>query len=602
MHLFLFVLSLTVCVHAEAKYDDFITKQLVYTDKLNSKDITTQEIQAILQEQKISYSEALEEIMRNKQKYIDNKNVYYNEMFALKRIIKINTHAGHKYAVLRDEVQLKSYEILASQHAMMSEILVALNDSINEDFSKKLHDILTNYRVKNTKVLKKDYKKYLKSEAISSSLKTAKENIKELYKIIDINTDVLNYLERYENRLYKLNKYTDYHLISTVIMIKNSRFSNTVDPFLDNFGLDVVKLLFILILILIIYIIRLILYAILEKSIKRIESMHVYAKDVLDVTKRPIEFLVLIINIHMVIYVYNDFDSVENVTKAFNMSYGFIFTIFVYKIINVIAVIKLANLDRKNTQVKNDVINVGIKILNFIILILGLLIILHFAGANLTAVLSGLGIGGFAVALAAKDYLANFFGTLTILFSDVFSQGDWIEIEGKEGVVVEIGTRVTTLRTFDNALIAIPNAILANKDVKNWNKRSLGRRIKMNLGVKYDSSSSDIKNAVDQIRTMLDKHPHIATENTEYTYHAKSNSKLVSKADAQGIKKTLLVYLDEFSDSSINILVYCFSKSVEWERWLQTKEDVMHQIMEIFEKNNLEFAFPSMSIYNETTK
>jgi len=231
---------------------------------------------------------------------------------------------------------------------------------------------------------------------------------------------------------------------------------------------------------------------------------------------------------------------------------------------------------------------------------MGLLIMLYLAGVNLTAVLSGLGIGGFAVALAAKDSLANFFGTLSILFSDVFSQGDWIVVDGKEGVVVELGLRVTTLRTFDNALIAIPNAMLANNDVKNWNKRELGRRIKMSLGIKYDSKSEDIKNAVNEIREMLDKHPEIATENTKYQYRNIKSTKLVSKDDLQGVKKTLLVYLDEFSDSSINILIYCFTKSTGWNDWLTTKEDVMYKIMEIFEKNNLEFAFPSMSLYNET--
>ena len=109
----------------------------------------------------------------------------------------------------------------------------------------------------------------------------------------------------------------------------------------------------------------------------------------------------------------------------------------------------------------------------------------------------------------------------------------------------------------------------------------------------------DIKNAVEEIREMLSQHPEIATENTEFNYKVRPRGKLVSVADAQGIKKTLFVYLDEFSDSSINILVYCFTKSVNWEDWLQTKEDVMHKIMEIFERNNLEFAFPSLSIYNE---
>ena len=183
----------------------------------------------------------------------------------------------------------------------------------------------------------------------------------------------------------------------------------------------------------------------------------------------------------------------------------------------------------------------------------------------------------------------------------MFSQGDWIAVDGKEGTVVEIGLRVTKLRTFDNALIAIPNAVLANQDVKNWNKRSLGRRIKMHVGVKYDSKRENIQNAIAEIHDMLDKHPGIATKNTEHSY-AKSSKKfraVVSKDDEEGVKKTLLVYLDEFGDSSINILIYCFSKSVRWQEWLEVKQDVMFNIMNILEKNSLEFAFPSISLYHE---
>jgi MscS family membrane protein len=182
---------------------------------------------------------------------------------------------------------------------------------------------------------------------------------------------------------------------------------------------------------------------------------------------------------------------------------------------------------------------------------------------------------------------------------DTFRQGDWIVADGVEGTVVEIGLRVTTVRTFDNALISVPNANLANTDIKNWNKREIGRRIKMSLGVKYDSKSQDIKNAVNEIREMLHSHPGIATENTEINKTTRQSAKMISYDDANGIKKTLLVYLDEFSDSSINILVYCFSRTVNWAEWLELKEDIMHKIMEIFEKNNLEFAFPSMSIYKE---
>jgi MscS family membrane protein len=245
-------------------------------------------------------------------------------------------------------------------------------------------------------------------------------------------------------------------------------------------------------------------------------------------------------------------------------------------------------------------VNVAIKIINFVIFIIGLLLVLHFAGANLTTVLSGLGIGGFAIAFAARETLSNFLGTISILMSDTYSQGDWIVVDGKQGNVVEIGLRVTTLRTFDNALISIPNGIVANKDVKNWNKRTLGRRIKMNIGIKYNSEPENIHVAIEEIREMLLTHPSIASNKSTYEENNRSkNIKLVSKEDELGVKRTLLVYLDEFSDSSINILVYCFAKKTDWAKWLEAKEDVMYKVMEILVKNNLEFAFPSLSLYTE---
>ena len=331
--------------------------------------------------------------------------------------------------------------------------------------------------------------------------------------------------------------------------------------------------------------------------------MQEYTEDILKRTSKTIDIIVIVINLNMVIYVYNDFTSTAFITSFFNILYSLLVTYFVYVVINTVALINLKKFARDTSSVKAELINVGIKIINFFIFLIGFLFILYFAGVNLTALLSGLGIGGFAVAFAAKDTISNFFGTLAILASDAFSQGDWVEINGKEGTVVEIGLRVTTLRTFDNALIAIPNGTFASTEIKNWNKRKLGRRIKMKLGVKYDSKRSDITNAINEIREMLANHPDIATKDTKYEHITKQSgrvAKLVSQDDLEGVKRTLLVYLDEFGDSSINILVYCFSKSVNWEEWLQTKQDVMQKIMIIFENNSLEFAFPSLSIYNES--
>ena len=444
-----------------------------------------------------------------------------------------------------------------------------------------------------------NYDDILKLDEPSKILKQAQNNIINFNALLEINVDTIMYLTIFEKKMYRLNKYANYNLIKPVLFINNMPIAKEINSFINPYGLNIVKIILMILVFAVIYLIRKYLYNKIEAFIYEIESLKKYSKDILNSVRKPLELIIILINIEIVIYIYNDYAGVGDIGKYFNIGYAILLTFVFYKVINIISSIKIHEIKRSEKEVKSEIINVGIKIINFIIMVIGLLIVLHFAGANLTAVLSGLGIGGFAVALAAKDSLANFFGTLSILLSDVFSQGDWIEIDGREGTVVEIGLRVTTLRTFDNAIIAIPNSVLANKDVKNWNKRLLGRRIKMSLGVKYDSKSSDIQNAIKEIREMLDQHSKIATEHTEYTYSQERSAKLVSKDDMQGIKKTLLVYLDEFSDSSINILIYCFSKTVVWSEWLEVKEDVMYKIMEILEKNSLEFAFPSMSLYYE---
>jgi len=538
-------------------------------------------------------------MISNKESFIKKNNLYDSEIFTLNKIIKINKRARNKYAVLRDEVQINSYELLRSQNRMIIEILKALDYADDDNFKTILNDIVTKNQLSIENILNLDYKPYLDLNLQSKTLKKAQKNIKEFYKLLEINIDTLNYLYLFENRMYRLNEYANYNILGAVLFINKLEMVKIINPILESYGLSVFKIILILFLFLFIYFIRKIVYVGLERYLISIKLLKKYSQSILKRVRKPLEMIIILINIDLTIYIYNDFITDEFVVKFFNISYAVLVIWLIYRVLNAIATIKIHDMATADRKIRNGIVNVGIKISNFLIMIVGLLVILKLAGVNLTAVLSGLGIGGIAVALASKDSLSNFFGTISVLLSDIFSQGDWIEVDGKEGVVVEIGLRVTTLRTFDNALIAIPNAILANKEVKNWNKRKLGRRIKMSLGIKYDSKSSDIKNAVDEIRNMLDKHKGIATQNTLFSYDEIHSAKLVSKDDAEGVKKTLLVYLDSFSDSSINILVYCFTKSVDWKEWLKTKEDIMHKIMEIFEKNNLEFAFPSMSLYHE---
>ena len=176
-----------------------------------------------------------------------------------------------------------------------------------------------------------------------------------------------------------------------------------------------------------------------------------------------------------------------------------------------------------------------------------------------------------------------------------FSQGDWIKTSAFEGTVVDIRMRTTRIRTFDNAMITVPNSQIANAHILNWSKRIIGRRIKMSIGITYESKMDDIINLKNDILDMLFSHPMIATNKNIDISRTKA-FEAIKMEDLDGVKNTLLVYIDEFGPSSINILVYCFSRSPVWEDWLDTKEDVIIQIAKLVGKNNCEFAYPTQAI------
>lgn len=224
-------------------------------------------------------------------------------------------------------------------------------------------------------------------------------------------------------------------------------------------------------------------------------------------------------------------------------------------------------------------------------------------GFNVSAILASLGIGGLAVAFALKDMLANFFASVMLLFENSFSQGDWIECNGIEGTVVEIGLRRTIIRTFENALISMPNITLSDKPITNWTRRKMGRRIKFSIGLTYDSPREEIKKVIEEIHAMLLSHPDIATDTqaiefSDYELAFKQN--VVSMEDFLGYKHNLYVGLDELADSSINILIYCYTKSIKKVEYMAAKQNVIFKIMEIVERHSLSFAFPSQSLYVES--
>jgi len=579
------------------KYDPWIEQQMQLIFKtMDDNNITQEQMHHLVEERDKLYNQALEQILLDKSLLKKTSKRYEKEIFTLQKMIAINKRRGNKDAVLRDEVQLKSYRLIQNQNRMIEEIFRELDTEKIDNFSKKMHEIFAEDQHLIESLDDPKYKQILMQKPKNRIMKQAQQNIREFYALKEINADILRYFSDEMNRIYRLNQYTHYNILRPVLYINHQESVQKINQLLKPYGLSVVKLLLIFFVSLVILFVRKVLYGIIESLLLRIKFLERYSKDVYAEIRTPISLLLLIINFQLILFIYNDFSSNEETQKIFNIIYTGFVTYIIFKELNSIARVKMENIHRSNQQVKSELFNLTVKIINFIVIIIGILFALHFAGVNLTAVLSGLGIGGFAVALAARESLSNFFGTLSILMSEVFSQGDWIEADGKEGNVVEIGLRVTTIRTFDNALIAIPNSTLANKEVKNWSKRVIGRRIKMKIGVKYDSKREDLQKAIDEIYKMLREHPGIATEKTMYQERGRKSAKLVSKEDELGVKRTLLVFLDEFGDSSINILIYAFSKSTVWRDWLEVKQDVMYRIMEILERNHLEFAFPTITI------
>jgi len=228
-----------------------------------------------------------------------------------------------------------------------------------------------------------------------------------------------------------------------------------------------------------------------------------------------------------------------------------------------------------NDHLSYELSNFLIRIIRIFIVILGLMAILYNFGINVTAFFASLGIGGLALALAAKDTAANLFGSIALLVDRSVKVGEWIKVAGVEGTVEDIGMRTTKIRTFEKSIIAIPNAMVASSPIENYSRRGI-RRIKLFIGLTYDTSRETMHAIITDLRTLLDHHSDIAQD----------QSKLVNFRD--------------FNASDLGIMIYTFASSSDWKTYLNIREDINLKIMEIVEKHGASFAFPSQSLYVES--
>ncbi|WP_392485906.1 mechanosensitive ion channel family protein [Haloimpatiens sp. FM7315] len=216
------------------------------------------------------------------------------------------------------------------------------------------------------------------------------------------------------------------------------------------------------------------------------------------------------------------------------------------------------------------------KIIRFLIIAFAVIMVIEKWGYDIQGFIAGLGLGGLAFALAAKDAASNIFGGMIILMDKPFNIGDWIYTPSVEGIVEDISFRSTRVRTFDEGLVTVPNSKLVNEAITNWSRREK-RRVSFSIGVNYNTPIEKIKICVKEIGDMI-------------------------KASEGVDEKNIIVNFDEFSKSSLDICIYFYVNTSILSKYLEIKEAINLNIMQILEKNKVSMAFPTTSVYIESTK
>jgi len=220
-----------------------------------------------------------------------------------------------------------------------------------------------------------------------------------------------------------------------------------------------------------------------------------------------------------------------------------------------------------------------IKTIKVLFIFIGVATILQIWGIEVGPILAGMGLFGVAVALGAQDLFKNLIAGILIIAEKRFNNGDWILVDGiVEGTVESIGFRSTLVRRFDKAPVFVPNTKLSDSAVTNFSDMT-HRRIYWKIGVEY-------RTTVDQLRTIRDG----------IEAYVMADDAFVGPPEA-----VMFVRIDSFSDSSIDIMLYCFTRTTNWGEWLEIKESLAYAIKEIVEGAGSAFAFPSQSLYIESS-
>jgi MscS family membrane protein len=317
-----------------------------------------------------------------------------------------------------------------------------------------------------------------------------------------------------------------------------------------------------------------VLYMVVGRAVKRITRNTKTKLDdiIVDKLEEPLVFALIIIGIW---YGLNTLTLSEGFQSVIDHAYYFLIVFDIAWFINrllgaLIQEYLIPIIDKSETDFDDQLLPIAQKALSFIIWAMAIIIGLNNAGYDVGALIAGLGIGGLAFALAAQDSISHLFSGVVIFTDKPFVLNDRVITNDFDGIVTEIGLRSTKIRTFDGRIVTIPNAEIANDAIVNVSSEP-DRKVILSLGLIYDTTPEQMKQAMKLLREINDRTEELNKDKT-------------------------LIFFDSFGDFSLGIkFIYYISKGADI---FDTQTKVNMDVLETFNTNGLEFAFPSQTIYN----
>lgn len=242
-----------------------------------------------------------------------------------------------------------------------------------------------------------------------------------------------------------------------------------------------------------------------------------------------------------------------------------------YRVVDLVGDVLARRASRSNTKIDDLLVPLGRKTAKVLVTLFGIVFVAQALDYEILPLLTGLGIGGLAVAFAAKDTIENFFGSIAVIADRPFEVGDWIKVGEVEGVVEELGLRSTRIRTFYDSIVSVPNATLVRATVDNFGRRRY-RRFSTHLAIEYGTPPDTIEAFCENIREIIRKHPRTRKD----SFH---------------------IYLNRFGESSLDVLIYIFHDCPDWASELAERQRFMLDVLRLAQEMGVNLAFPTRTVH-----